>query len=715
MVRLRAMARSVAHRGPDSEGFWFDERSGLALAHRRLSILDLSPAGAQPMTSAHGRYVLVFNGEIYNHRELRRQLTAAGAAPAWRGHSDTETILAAIEHWGIEAALKRLLGMFALALWDGRAQRLTLARDRMGEKPLYYGRIGQDFVFGSEIKALRAFPGFRDDIDRIALTSFLRFSWIPAPRTIYTHIRKLPPAHMLTIGPRAEPGGERPKAYWSLQDVALAEPRERSDASLAEQADSLEALLAEVVRSQMLSDVPLGAFLSGGIDSSLVTALMCAARPGQRVRTFSIGFGTRRFDEASHARAVASHLGTDHAELIVTEEDALALVPDLPRLFDEPFADPSAIPTALLCRMTRKSVKVALSGDGGDEIFGGYNRHVMAPSLWRSAAQIPAPVRRGLEPLAAMLQRMAIGPRAALFADVATRLGMPVTTADKIGKFGSAVGCSDSFEGFYRELLSTWSNPSALTGHPCGAGTILDRRILSSPLSRSEQLMAMDALGYLPDDILVKVDRSAMAVGLETRAPYLDARVVEAAWRLPMDAKISGPTGKRILRTIVYKHVPRELLDRPKQGFDVPIDDWLRGSLRDWAESLISAPALREAALFEPELVRRVWAAHLSGSENAGSRLWSVLMAQAWFAETRSQVEQPDVAAPVRIAPVAAAAHASVETDDAELTLRPAACMVQDVNPAPRSPARSWRIRSWRLSAMAWTSEYWAAASQLLV
>lgn len=715
---LRAMARSIAHRGPDSEGYWLDEKVGVALAHRRLAILDPSPAGAQPMASDRGRYMLVFNGEIYNHLALRKRLEAESGAPCWRGHSDTETVLAAIERWGIQDTLKQLVGMFAMAVWDRQRRRLTLARDRMGEKPLYYGRIGKNFVFASEIKALCKFPGFDDDIDRVALTTLLRYSSIPAPRTIYSKIRKLPPAHSLTIDQGALRDGTDPTPYWSLQNIVLADARIRSPGPFDELADGLETLLVDVVRSQMLSDVPIGAFLSGGVDSSLVAALMCASRPAHRVRTFSIGFGSQRFDEAAHARRVASHLGTDHSDLVVTEKDALAVVPDLPRLFDEPFADPSAIPTVLLCQMTRRTVKVALSGDGGDEVFGGYNRHVMAPFLWRNAARIPAPVRRGLEPFTAVLQRMAMGDRAAVLATLATWLGLPVTTADKLAKFGSALACSDTFEAFYRELLSTWSNPSALTGHACRPDAALDPRILSSSLSKSEQLMALDALCYLPDDILVKVDRSAMSVGLETRAPYLDLRVVDAAWQLPIDAKICGSTSKRILRAILYKHVPRELLDRPKHGFAVPIDDWLRGSLRDWAESLLSPSAVRNAGLFDPKLVERVWAAHVSGSENAGSRLWAILMAQAWHATSRSQPEQSRshaAAAPVSIAP---AARCAADTAKAGSAWRPAACLATDGGVerlAHRKPAAFWSVWPWRFGATAWTSDHCVAAAQLLV
>lgn len=612
------MTDTIAHRGPDATGAWLNGETGIALGHRRLSIVELSSAGAQPMTSDSGRLVIVYNGEIYNHFALRNDLEAAGAAPAWRGQSDTETLLAAIEAWGLEETLRRAYGMFALALWDRSAHSLTLARDRLGEKPLYFAQTRGTLLFGSELKVLRAFPGFAPGLDPEAIDSFLRLSYIPAPRAIYHGVAKLMPG---TIAHFATPG-TAPKVvnYWSLDGVIAETASERAapggfEVSVA----AIETVLAEVVESQMVAEVPLGAFLSGGIDSSLITALM-QERSVRPVRTFSIGFDDERFNESKHAAAVADHLGTEHTELMVTEDDAVALIPALPTIYDEPFADSSQLPTALLCRLTQQhGLSVALSGDGGDEMFGGYNRHISGPRLWRGVSHIPAPLRRSLFG--------AVGSAEKVFACSETArqasrwLGLPMTAIDRMGRFADSLGNSIDFEGFHARLIATGSELSA-------AGLAdLPLAPTGLKLTLAEQMMRWDSLTYLPDDIMVKVDRAAMAASLETRAPFLDARVVRAAWALPEGHRIGPLGGKSPLRKLLYRRVPRELIDRPKQGFAIPLDQWLRGSLRDWGEDLITSgtdlPGARAAAL--------LWSDHQAGRRNLGSALWNWLMLAQWY------------------------------------------------------------------------------------
>jgi asparagine synthase (glutamine-hydrolysing) len=629
---LRAMATALVHRGPDAEGLWRDDEAGVGFVHRRLSILDVSPAGAQPMQSTSGRYVLIYNGEVYNHLAIRRVLEAQKAVPQWRGHSDTETFLAAIEHWGLEETLERAYGMFALALWDRKERELYLARDRIGEKPLYYGWLGNTFLFGSELKALRAFPGFKPVLHQEAVSAFLRFSYVPAPCSIYQGIYKLRPGHVLRLSSANR--NEAPEAipYWNLKKVAEQGAARRQGAgSYRDLVSETEDLLGDVVQSQMLSDVPLGVFLSGGIDSSLVTALM-QARASQPVRSFSIGFDIDRFNEAEYARAIANHLGTEHTEFAVTEKDALDLVPDLTQIFDEPFADSSQLPTILLSRLTREKVTVALSGDGGDEMFGGYNRHILAPMLWERLGTLPKAARQLVSVGSSAAQWLATGQGAAPLSKLAKSLGLPVTAMDRLSKFGGAIGRAGDFTGFYRELVSTWPEPNRLMQQSGEARSILDEpdRLPKLP-EPAEELMALDALSYLPDDIMVKVDRSSMSCSLETRAPFLDARVVEHAWTLPVSAKIEGRTGKRILRDILARHVPRELFERPKQGFAVPVDAWLRGGLKDWSGDLLSRSMIEKHGLLDASEVEKVWQAHQAGRDNAGSRLWTVLMLQSWL------------------------------------------------------------------------------------
>lgn len=652
-----AMAAALHHRGPDDVGAWADESAGVALGHARLAIVDLSPAGHQPMSSAHGRFVIAFNGEIYNHLELRAELERTGLAPIWRGHSDTETLLAAFEQWDVEATLQRCVGMFALALWDTGEQTLTLARDRLGEKPLYYGWAGGAFVFGSELKALRAFPGFDAPVCRQALAQYLRFSYVPAPRSIYQGIYKLEPGCTLSISarpPAVAPSqplrpGERlgsltVQRWWALADVVLdsAGAPEEPEQRLLQR---LEDTLAEAVRLQSLADVPLGAFLSGGVDSSTIVALMQqqARAQGQRpVNTFTIGFDEADFDEAPHARAVAQHLGTEHHEMRVSAQMAQDVIPTLPWMYDEPFADSSQIPTHLVCRAARQQVTVALSGDAGDELFGGYNRYFWGPRIWRRLGPLPYPLRQAL---ARGITALPTGTWDALGSPLQRKGSGVLRLGEKLHKLAIAIDGAQHLEDLYRNLVSTWADPAALVRGAEGdtvsePPSLLDdafpeRGLAQQPLG----MMYQDAMSYLPDDILCKVDRAAMACSLETRVPLLDHRVVELAWRLPLQMKVRGNVGKWALRQVLYKHVPRELIERPKAGFAVPIGQWLRGPLRDWAEELLAEPRLQAEGYLHPAPIRRAWAEHLSGRRDHTASLWAVLMFQAWL-----RAQQPVVA-----------------------------------------------------------------------
>lgn len=621
----RAMADRLVHRGPDDHGEWSDAECGIAFAHRRLSIVDLSAAGHQPMLSTSGRWVLAYNGEIYNHLELRGSLEAQGRAPTWRGHSDTESLLAAVEAWGVEAALQQSVGMFAIALWDRQERALWLARDRMGEKPLYYGWQGETFFFGSELVALRAHPAFRATVDRGALALLLRHNYIAAPHSIYAGIKKLPPGTWL----RLESGMReaRPVAWWSLADLAEKAAANPFSGSEDEAVDLLEGRLGSAVRSQMEADVPLGALLSGGVDSSLIVAMM-QARSARSVRTYTIGFDEAAHDEASHARAVASHLGTDHSELRLSANDALALIPRLPQIYSEPFADSSQLPTYLVMSLARQHVAVALSGDAGDEFFGGYNRYVFGPRVWKRLGWMPAVMRQTLGAAMTSVSTSAIDRALGLFA---ARGGVSLA-GEKAHKLGRCLRDAGSMDDLYLGLVSEWRNAEDLVVDGCIPPNLLDQRDawprLSNPV---ERMMALDGMTYLPDDILVKVDRAAMAISLETRAPFLDRDLMAFAWSLPMSMKLRDGRGKWILRKLLDRHVPRELIDRPKAGFAIPLDAWLRGPLRDWAESLLKEDRLRREGFFHPKPIRIAWARHLRGKATEGSRLWSVLMFQAWL------------------------------------------------------------------------------------
>lgn len=631
------MAERLAHRGPDGSGVWTE--GAVALGHRRLSILELGPAGDQPMLSSCERFVLVFNGEIYNHLELRGELARAGATHNWRGRSDTETLLAAIVHWGLEATLKRCYGMFALALWDRREGTLQLARDRMGEKPLYWGWAGKAFLFGSELKALTAHPDFDRTTCRGAVAQYLRFGYVPAPRSIYKTIFKLEPGTLLTL--RGDPPALVPEAplrpgeqhgtigirhYWSLAEALESGGNNRID-NEAEALEALEETLMRAVKRQMISDVPLGAFLSGGIDSSTIVALM-QAQSTRPVRTFTVGFEETAFNEAPFAAEVARHLGTDHSELRVTSEDARATIPDLPTMYDEPFGDSSQVPTHLICRAARARATVALSGDGGDELFGGYNRYFWGPRVWRQLSWMPFKVRRALGAgIGALPQAFWTGAEWS-----SRRLGGPRLT--QIGET-IAICLRDirHSDDIYRSVVSHWHQPEDLVldeyREPPSA---IDAAIpaFNGADCVGTAMMVQDMRIYLPGDILCKLDRAAMHIGLETRAPFLDNDVLALAPRLPSSMRFRDNKGKWALRQVLYQYVPRELIERPKTGFSIPVGTWLRGPLREWAEDLLSVDSLKANGLLDPVPVRQAWEQHLAGRFNWSNRLWTVLMLQAW-------------------------------------------------------------------------------------
>ena len=623
---LIAMGRSISHRGPDDSGQWWDADAGIGLSHRRLSILDLSPAGHQPMLSGDGRFVIAFNGEIYNHLTLRSELEKV-AGVDWRGHSDTETLLAAIVAWGVDATLKKLVGMFAFALWDRADRTLTLARDRLGEKPLYYGLQNDVFMFGSELKALKAHPAFRGEIERDVLTLYLRHNYIPSPYSIFKGIHKLPPGSYLQINAAFDPDI---KAYWSVSETAESGQKNQFAGSEAEAREKLEQLLAQSISGQMMADVPLGAFLSGGVDSSTVVALM-QTLSNKPVKTFTIGFREEGYNEAEYAHAVAKHLGSEHTELYVSPQQAMAVIPDLPHIYDEPFADSSQIPTWLVSKLAREQVTVSLSGDGGDELFGGYNRYFMGQSIWNKLDRLPLVIRGSLAGAMTSIppeRWNSVMGKVEHLLPSKLRFGNP---GDKLHKLAGVLA-SDSPESLYLGLVSLWENPSNIVLNSQEPLTMLtDRKQWPEVSDFVQRMMAMDTLTYMPDDILVKVDRAAMSLGLETRVPFLDHRVVEFAWRLPLSMKINNGQGKHLLRQVLYKHVPETLIERPKMGFGIPLDSWLRGPLREWAESLLDEHRLKQEGFFNVAAVRIKWQEHLSGQRNWQYHLWGVLMFQAWL------------------------------------------------------------------------------------
>ena len=609
---LRDMLLSISHRGPNASGIWLDESYGIGLGHVRLSILELTEAGAQPMHSACDRFVLSFNGEIYNHLKLRDQLEHEGHIIQWRGHSDTETLLACFSAWGIEKTLQATVGMFAIALWDKQKKQLTLARDRLGEKPLYWGWCNQSLLFGSELKALKAHPDFVSEIDRDALALLLQYNYIPAPYSIYKNIEKLPAGSYVQIQANDTRHTIEIKKYWDLKAVMQKGLDQPFQGNALEAANLLEQKIVHSISEQMLADVPLGAFLSGGVDSSTVVALM-QSQSTKPIKTFAIGFNERGYNEAEFAKEVARHLGTEHTELYVSAEDALSVIAKLPKIYCEPFADSSQIPTFLVMQMAKQHVTVALSGDAGDELFGGYNAYQMAAKVWKSVSRLPYPLR-----------------------EIATQILGKIPTPQKIQKLIYVLPAQNREE-FYQLLVTHWKIPTNVVKGAQTVSTVFNTPNQWVKTDDFEQwMMAIDTSQYMVDDILVKVDRAAMANSLETRVPMLDHRVVEFAWQLPLDFKIKNGVGKSVLREVLYRHVPRELIERPKKGFSIPLAQWLRGPLREWAENLLSEQRLLVEDYFYVEPIRKIWQEHLSGKQDHATRLWSILMFQAWLDEQNS-------------------------------------------------------------------------------
>ena len=623
---LLRMGTALKHRGPDDAGVFYDDSTGVGLVHRRLSILDLSPAGHQPMASHSGRYLIIFNGEVYNFEEIRGEL---GPGHAWRGHSDTEVMLEAFERWGVEGAVRRFVGMFAFALWDRQEQKLYLVRDRLGIKPLYYGWVEGQFVFASELKAIRQYPGFQAQIDRDVLALYMRHNYVPAPHCIYQGISKLNAGCILVLGgPQKQP---QVSQYWSATEVAKEGLRSPVDGSEKEIIEQLERKLAEAVRLRMIADVPLGAFLSGGIDSSTVVALM-QSQSTRPVKTFTIGFHEDAYNEANHAKRIAAHLGTDHTELYVTPQEALNVVPLLPAMYDEPFADVSQIPTYLVSKLARQSVTVSLSGDGGDELFGGYGRYFLMKRVWNSMRPFPKPLRHAVSRMISSVPPKTIDKMYKLASPLVPRNKRSLPMGDKAHKLAGLLG-AESQERIYLHALTHWDNPSAVVNGACEPETV--RQFVHEAQwlpSMEEVMMLTDTVHYLPDDILTKVDRASMAVSLEARVPILDHRVVEFAWKMPMRFKVRDGKGKWALRQVLYKYVPAAMIERPKMGFGVPIDSWLRGELREWAEDLLSVESLERHGLFNIKAVRTKWQEHISGGRNWQYLLWDVLVFQDWMA-----------------------------------------------------------------------------------
>ncbi|WP_419784433.1 asparagine synthase (glutamine-hydrolyzing) [Maridesulfovibrio sp.] len=630
--RLERIARKMGDaqnmRGPDGSGQWSDPDWGVGLDHRRLAIIDLTEEGVQPMHSRSGRFVTVYNGEIYNYRDLRAELEQTEGFPGWRGHSDTEVMLEAIEQWGFEDALQRFSGMFAIAIWDRQEHCLLLARDRMGEKPLYYSRQGDNFLFGSELKALMSYKKyFRRSIDRDSLAAYLRYCYVPAPRTIFKDTFCLMPGTWTCLYPDGKLMEPRP--YWSLLDCAREAENKIFTAPDEAIIETLEDLLLKVIEREMISDVPLGAFLSGGVDSSLIVALMqqCALAP---VKTFTIGFDDEAYNEAEDAKAVAEHIGTEHTELYVTPNDALNIIPQIPQIWDQPFSDSSQIPTHLVSRMTREHVTVALSGDGGDELFAGYNRHARGCSLWNNLKNIPAPLRKMLAGWMSAIPPHSWDKVFKMYGPILPASLQMRLPGQKIHKLAAVMGAHSTAE-YYRDLTSIWLNPDEVTRKASefkGPFQHTNRQPTQDELTGWMQFM--DAANYLPDDILTKVDRAAMAVSLETRAPFLDHEIVEFSQRLPLHLRIMGGQGKHALRQILYKYVPREMIERPKMGFGVPIDSWLRGPLREWAEEMLHPERLDNEGYFNTGQIRLAWNEHLAGIKDNQYKIWSILMFQSW-------------------------------------------------------------------------------------
>lgn len=626
---ITRMTDTIRHRGPDDSGFWIQPEAGVVLGARRLAIVDLSPTGHQPMSSPDGRYTIAYNGEVYNFQSLRKELENRGHT--FRGTSDTEVMLAAISEWGVEQAVGRFNGMFAFAVWDEKEKTLTLARDRIGVKPLYYGWSGEVFLFGSELKTLRSHPAFQSEISREVLPLFLRYLYIPAPFSIYEGIHKLQPGTLLQIRQGEREFSTYP--YWSAKEAVLAAQNSQFSGDEQEAVSELQGLLFESVRERMIADVPLGAFLSGGVDSSAMVAVM-QAQSSIPVKTFTIGFEEQAFNEAHHARAVAQILGTEHTELTATYDQALALIPRLPVHYDEPFADVSQIPTMLVSELTRRHVTVSLSGDGGDELFGGYTRYTWAPRLWKRLRGMPLGLRRSAASLLGNLPPAQIESVMRNLHPLLPADSRQTLYADKVKKLAEALPASNPLD-IYWNLISTWKDPGEVTNFVSEPLTLVRDTARWPELEDfTRQMMYLDLVTYLPDDILTKVDRASMAASLEARVPYLDDhRVVEFAWRLPQSLKLRGTTSKWILRQVLGQFVPLDLFERPKAGFAVPIDSWLRGPLRAWAEDLLSEQRLQQEGFFRTQPIREKWNEHLAGSRNRQYELWAVLMFEAWLAQ----------------------------------------------------------------------------------
>ena len=622
VATVSRMISQIAHRGPDSNGVWSDEAVGIAIGHCRLAILDLTPAGYQPMVSADGRYVITYNGEIYNYRSIHNELTAIGHV--FKGTSDTEVILGAFVQWGIEASLKKFVGMFAFSLWDRKDRVLFLVRDRIGEKPLYYGWAGRSFLFGSELKSFRVHPSWYGEVDRDALTLYFRYNYLPAPYSIYKGIRKLTPGTILRLGIDDLMNGDlmATKPYWSLYEVAEAGAAEPFRGTKEEAVEQLDVLLSSAVSGQMVGDVPLGAFLSGGIDSSTIVALM-QAQSNRPVKTFTVGFDDIAYNEAGYAKAVARHLGTDHTEHYVTSREALDVIPRLPELYDEPFADSSQIPTYLVSKVARRQVTVSLSGDGGDEVFCGYNRHVVLGSIWKKIERVPKPIRSGLAEMLAKIP--------ASWSEIILRRNKTGILSDQVQKL-SAILKLDDPEQMYLHLLCFWDDPTSLVLNSSEPSTILTTREMWPRLANyMERLLYLESITSLPDDMLVKLDRASMGVSLESRVPFLDHRVLEFSWKLPFSLKMRDGIGKWVLRQVLYRYVPKSLIERPKKGFSVPIDVWLKGPLRDWAEGYLNENRIKSEGYLNASLVSRRWDEHMNGKRKWQQHLWGVLMFQTWL------------------------------------------------------------------------------------
>jgi len=627
---LKPMIEAIRHRGPDDTGSWANREVGIHLGHTRLSIIDLTQAGHQPMKSHSGRFVLVYNGETYNYTELRDELEKSAGIIDWRGHSDTETLLAGFDHWGIQQTITKTIGMFAFALWDKETRLLTIGRDRLGEKPLYYGWQNGVFLFGSELSALRAHPLFQPEINRNSITLLMRHNCIPAPYSIYNGIKKLPAGCLLTIDPDNQDA--EPVMYWDAKTMIARSIDNPFGGSPEEAVSTLDNLLKDAVARQMISDVPLGAFLSGGVDSSTVAALMQASSD-KPIRTFSMGFDVAEFNEAEHAKAVAKHLGTEHTELYVSSKAARDVIPRLPTMYSEPFSDSSQIPTFLVSQMAKEHVTVSLSGDGGDELFCGYNRYVLSAQTWDRLSRLPVGLRSTMANFLTSISpdtwNKTLGP---------IQRFMPSSMAqqnigEKLHKAAGVMPLNNMSE-VYRHLVSHWQEPSKLVLGTNEPSTILtDSNSLLQNGSQVEQMMALDLLTYLPNDILCKVDRAAMSVALETRVPMLDHRVVEFAWQLPLDYKLRNGVGKWVLREVLYKYVPKSMIERPKMGFGIPIGDWLRGPLKEWAYDLLSPERLKREGFFDSEMVQEKWQQHMSGKFNWQYHLWDILMFQSWLEE----------------------------------------------------------------------------------